>query len=852
MNNKIILKKINQNNFQNVSLEIEKNQFIVITGPSGSGKSTLVNDIIYAEGQRKFIESLPLYARQFIPLPEKPNIEDAIGLTPCVMIDQKTSSSNNRSTVGTVSEIYDYLRILYATVGEQYCLNCKTKIHPRNANQLSEFLIKNHNNNNIEITFNINKNKNKKENIIKDKEDIINKFIFSGITNFNINDKNIFLRSTKDIENIKLKKNDIINAVLYKQNNNHQRDILINSIKLAYLYNDIISINIDNKLYYFSYKNTCTTCNNAIEYQTINQKIFSFNLPTGACENCKGTAESSQLEKILASLNNDSYYDDIPTNHSINKICNSCNGARLNSRALSIIINGKNIYDFCQIPLIHCEQYINKIIEIYFEKKEIIDKICAQIIKRISLLIDLGLGYLTLSRNTNSLSGGELQRIRLSGQLGSALTGVTYILDEPSIGLHQRDNTKLIKTIKKLRDIGNTVIVVEHDDETMLSADHIIDIGPGAGIHGGKIIFSGKPKDIIHEKKSITGKYLSNTLSLKRINPLNTGSTFFTIKNATKNNLKNITLTMPIGGLLIVVSGVSGSGKSTLIFEEFIPQFQEYINIIKEYNFEAYKNNKKIETAPFDAIITVNQQSIGRTCRSTIGTYFKFFDEIRELFSLIPESKAQGLKKGDFSFNTGSYRCKNCSGKGYILIEMDPLPSTTIHCIECDGQRYSNVILKITYNNKNIFEILEMTIENAAKFFINHKKINRPLQALIDVGLGYITLNQSSDTFSGGESQRVKLAYELNRRNKNTIYVLDEPTTGLHFQDISLLLNIFDKLIKKGNTIIVIEHNLSVIRYADFIIDVGPEGGENGGNIIAAGTPDEIKKNKSSITGTYI
>lgn len=853
MNNKIILKKINQNNFQDVSIEIEKNKFIVVTGPSGCGKSTLVIDIIYAEGQRKFIESLPHYARQFIPLPEKPNLEEAIGLTPCIAIDQKTNTTNNRSTVGTVSEIYDYIRIMYTTLGITHCTQCKKKIISYNPQELAELLINNYNNTEITISMKINmKNHQGKEVNFNEKIIIISELITAGYTHFYINKQDIFLRSIKDINNISLKKNDDIDTILYQQKNHHHKDILISIIKLYYSYTDIITINIDKTNYFFSYKKKCGYCNNKKEYSTLSQKLFSFNLPTGACYNCKGTGLTNHCE-ILDTLDFSSLNEELAKNIP-NEFCRICSGKRLNQEALSVLVNKMNIFEFCQISLINYHVYIENIKNQYSYKKEITDKVCNEIEKRINLLIHLGLGYLNLSRNTNSLSGGELQRIRLAGQLGSALTGVTYILDEPSIGLHQSDNTKLISTIKKLRDIGNTVIVVEHDDETMLAADHIIDIGPGAGKNGGKIIFEGCPIDILNHDRSITGQYLSNKKLLTRKNKLNKGKEIFTIINANKNNLKNITVEIPLGSILVVITGVSGSGKSTLIFDEFIPQALQYLNNIITFDKTEYKKNKIISKTKkkFEGILLVNQESIGKTNRSTVGTYFGFFDDIRELFALLPESKIYGLKKGDFSFNTSKFKCQNCLGKGYLIIEMEPLPPTIIHCTVCDGQRYTKTILKITYNQKNIFEILQMSIDEAADFFILHKKIYNPLKALIEVGLGYITLNQSADTFSGGEAQRVKLAYELNRRGNNTIYVLDEPTTGLHFQDIDLLLKIFDKLIEKGNTLIVIEHNLAIIRYADHIIDIGPEGGENGGTVVASGTPKDIKNNTQSLTGKYI
>lgn len=833
----IIIKNINQNNFHNISICLPKNKFIVITGPSGCGKSTLAIDIIYAEGQRKFIESLPPYARQFIPLPDKPNIDEAIGLTPSIVIDQKTTMTNTRSTVGTVSEIYDYIRTLYSTFGVQYCITCGKIIKSLNSIEIATTLKENFQNKELIILLPI-------------KSSTILNFIEKGFTRFKINTTPIIIRNEINLKEAKIRVSDIIDVVLYENKGEHQLDIIEKAITQFLEYKDIISIKQGDNILKFTTSKKCTECKtiNSTIYPAINQKLFSFNLPTGACPECKGIGEYRSYNHLD--------FDAIAQGSiKITKICQGCQGERLNQIALAIKINNKNIHQFCSIPIEEVDQFLNNIEINTPNQKTIFDKIVYEIRKRITLLINLGLGYLTLERRSESLSGGELQRIRLAGQLGSGLTGVTYILDEPSIGLHQSDNTKLIISIKKLRDLGNTIIVIEHDDETILSADEILDIGPGAGIHGGKIMFQGTPSEIIKSNKSLTSLYLNNIKTLDRKSNRAKITTWFEILNATKFNLKNVSVKFPFNrSLMTVISGISGSGKSTLIFDELLPQLENFIQ------FHTYKKTYRIindngtidENIKYNKIIIIDQKPINGTLRSTVGTYFGFFDDIRELFSSLPESKIQGLDKGAFSFNTSPYRCKNCSGKGILKINMDPLPETEINCDICFGKRYTKNILNIKYNGKNIYDVLSMNIEEAAVFFEHHITIKKKLNALLDVGLSYLTLNQSTDTFSGGEAQRVKLADQLMHRNKKNMYILDEPTTGLHFSDIAMLLKVFEKLMEKGNSLIIIEHNMHIIRYADYIIDMGPGGGKNGGEIIATGTPEEIKKNKNSITGKYI
>jgi excinuclease ABC subunit A len=839
---KIILKNINHNNFKNTSITLSKNKFIVITGPSGSGKSTLAIDIIYAEGQRKFIESLPSYARQFIPLPEKPDIEKAIGLTPSIVIDQKTTTNSSRSTVGTMSEIYDYARTLFSTFGQQHCIFCRYPIKPMTASQITKELIEKYEKSNISITLPILK-------------DDINKFIFSGYTKYLVNEKITFIR---DIPTSNFfKKKDEVEVILYQSLGSHQFDILEQSINKHFEHNSIIKITIDKQDYQYTFKKACVRCKSDKNvYPEISQKLFSFNLPTGACPTCKGIGSLSNYNHVnLDAIN-------MLTQETPSRLCPSCKGKKLNKNALSVLIDDHSIYDFCSFPLDELHLFLEKIQNQCEYQKTILERIIHEINKRTGLLINLGLGYLTLERNSETLSGGELQRIRLAGQLGSGLTGVTYILDEPSIGLHQSDNTKLIHSIKKLRDLGNTIIVIEHDDETILAADEIIDVGPGAGIHGGHIMFHGTPQELLKQNNSETALYLNHTKSLIRSRAIINPTIWFEIIDAQKFNLKNISAKIPLNqGIINVISGISGSGKSTLIFDELLPRLSLYLK--KKHSDRDYTKDETLlpyrvinDTGPkeslFNEIIIIDQKPLSGSLRSTIGTYFGFFDEIRTLFASLPESLAAGLDKGAFSFNTSRYRCQNCSGKGILKINMDPLPETEVNCQVCNGKRYTQHILNITYNNKNIFEVLQMNVEQAVIFFKNHSKIRLKLEALVDVGLGYLTLNQSSDTFSGGEAQRAKLASYLFGRTQKNIYILDEPTTGLHFQDIALLLKVFDKLIERKSILIIIEHNIHIIRYADYIIDMGPGGGKHGGMIVASGTSEEIKKEKKSLTGLYL
>lgn len=828
--NKIIIEKINHHNFKNVNITLPKNQLIVFTGPSGSGKSTLVIDIIYAESQRKFIESLPLYVRQFIDLPEKANVKNISGLTPAIAIDQKTSTSNSRSTVGTMSEIYEYIRTLYSAIGTQYCPTCSVEVSKKTVD---------------EIINEINKNEKESEEIIlaieltnkteKERENNIMHFINKGFSLFLFDKKIETLRKKEEIkEKLFSTKTNKFGVIFFKDSLENKQG-LGDAITFAFSYRSHILIQTKDHAYKYSNKFQCTECFK--EYAEISPRLFSFNLPTGACLSCKGLGTSD--EELKRMIQKD-FFLFCETSQKKSPFCSECLGGRLNKQALSVLINNKNIYQYALIPIDKSKEFLKKIEENYQSVFPIVQNVMTEIEKRINTLIDLGIGYLDLARPSSTLSGGEAQRIRLSSQLGSGLTGVTYILDEPSIGLHQKDNRKLISIMKKLRDLGNTVLVIEHDEETMIEADMLIDIGPGAGVEGGKIMYQGVPKKINTAPDSITGKYLSGEKVISRNQNKRIPKKFFQIKNANRHNLKNLTFKIPLE-VITVIAGPSGCGKSTLVFEEIIPQMQQ-----------ALREKNKTAIGEHEAIIVIDQAPLGKTSRSTIGTYLGLFDHIRELFSLLPESKIAGYGIGSFSFNTGTERCQKCLGKGEYTVNLDPLPATILICPLCEGKRYAKNILNIRYQGKNIYEILQMSVKEAIIFFRAHKKIVTHLNALSSVGLDYITLDQSSDTFSGGEAQRIKLAFELHRRKKNTVYILDEPTTGLHFQDIKLLLQIFEKLIEQGNTVIIIEHNLAIIKNADHLIDLGPEGGEQGGFLLAVGSPEEVKNNKQSVTGKFL
>ncbi len=934
-NDKIIIKGANENNLKNINLEIPKNKFVVITGVSGSGKTSLAFDTIYSEGQRRYIESINTYARQFLGNIKKPNVDYIEGLSPSIAISQKTTSQNPRSIIATITEIYDYLRLLYARIGKIYCPIHNELIQSTSISEIVDRIYNYPEKNKIMIIAPIVKNKKGSHKII------LEKLKKTGYVRFKI-DNVIY-----DVEDIyELEKNKfhsisvIVDRLIIKKN---IKERIADSVESALNLSNNGTVEIQdvtsNKEFTYSTKNSCIYC--GFSLVNLEPSIFSFNSPQGACSMCNGLGINEMIDidkiinpnlsinegaisifenstspfypnliksvcekfnidrnipfknlpdfkkKILIYGNNETTIKHIYENSEgkiINKDkyfsglekivlkrykqgmtksireamkkyikedkCRHCDGKRLKKEILSVYIGGKNIMDFCSMTINNSYSFINNL-KLSEKEYNISKLILLEISSRIKFLNDVGLGYLTLDRESGTLSGGEAQRIRLATQIGSKLTGITYVLDEPSIGLHQRDNNKLINTIKSMRDLGNSIIVVEHDEETILSSDYIIDIGPKAGVNGGKVIAEGIPEEIIKNKKSLTGDYLSGRKKiLVPKNRRKGNGKFIEIIGAKKNNLKNISLKIPLGKF-IAITGVSGSGKSTLINEILFKQSMNKIN------------NKKIDTSSLksiegvieniDRVIQIDQKPIGRTPRSNPATYISVFDDIRELYSITNEAKLRGYKKGRFSFNIKGGRCESCCGDGIIKIEMHFLPDVYVLCDKCNGKRYNNETLEIKYKDKNISEILDMTVKDAYNFFINIPKISKKLKTMIDVGLEYIKLGQSSTTLSGGEAQRVKLASELHKKSEGkTLYILDEPTTGLHMDDIKKLLSILNLLADLGNTIVIIEHNLDVIKSADYVIDLGPEGGELGGNIITKGEPEEIISCEKSYTGKYL
>ena len=929
----IVIKGARSHNLKNIDITIPRDKLIVITGLSGSGKSTLAFDTIFAEGQRRYVESLSAYARQFLTRMERPEVDHIEGLSPAISIEQKTTSHNPRSTVGTITEIHDYLRLLFARAGEPRCPIHGDSLEGKSASEIVEDIYEKYDDNEslIILTPLISNRKGEHKNIIEDVK-------ARGFVRLRINN---VIYNISELPKIDPKKNNTIELVLDRLKLNKTSKIrLTESIETALNFkNDTVIIHsLDQKKdKSYSSKFACPKCGYSIK--ELEPRLFSFNSPVGACKACDGLGvnqffdENKIVNKDLSLASgsikgwdkrNEFYYQiikslsehykfntDIPfsslskkiqkiilygtgneeikfiyynnngkkitkmqsfegiisnferrynntesnfVREELNKylskqVCDECNGTRLCEDARNVFINDKNITDISSMPIDECLKFF-KNISLSGKRKKIADKLITEISSRLSFLNNVGLNYLSLERSAETLSGGENQRIRLASQIGAGLVGVTYILDEPSIGLHQRDNDKLIETLYKLRDLGNTVIVVEHDECTIRAADYVIDIGPRAGAYGGEIIAEGSPKEVEKNKNSITGLYLSGekkiSTPVKRLKP---NSKNLKISNASSNNLKNINVDIPIG-LLTCVTGVSGSGKSTLINETLFKYLSNKIN--KNTNY--YGDVKTIEGwEQFDKIIEINQSPIGRTPRSNPATYTGLFTLIRDLFAATQESRSRGYSPGRFSFNVKGGRCESCHGDGVIKVEMHFLPDIYVQCDICKGKRYNNATLEILYKNKNISEVLDMTVEEAYQFFDSVPTIKRKLKTLIDVGLSYIKVGQNATTLSGGEAQRVKLAKELSKKDTGkTIYIFDEPTTGLHLHDVDQLLKIIYKLRDKGNTIIIIEHNLDVIKTADWIIDMGPEGGIRGGDIIAQGTPETISKNKNSFTGKYL
>ena len=935
MKDKIIVKGAKVHNLKNVSLEIPRDKLIVFTGLSGSGKSSLAFDTIYAEGQRRYVESLSSYARQFLGQMDKPDVESIEGLSPAISIDQKTTSRNPRSTVGTVTEIYDYLRLLYARVGVPHCPKCGKEITQQSVDQIVDQIMELPERSKIMILAPIIRGRKGTH------EKVLENIKKQGFVRARI-DGEIYDLTEDEIKlekNIKHNIEAVVDRIIVKDGiEGRLTDSIETSLKMA---EGLVLVNIigeEDRLY--SEHFACADC--GISIDELAPRMFSFNSPFGKCERCDGLGTLMEIDEDLIVPNKDlsirggaistwgdsrmkeeswtycvlkalmekynfdldTPYKDLPKkvqevlmygepeklkvtytkenvtavyNHSfegeINNLrrrymetnsdtmkaeiekymsdnpCPKCKGARLKPEALAVTVGGKNIFEFTSMAIREELDFINSIN--FSEKDKIISsQIIKEIQSRLSFLINVGLDYLDLARKAGTLSGGEAQRIRLATQIGSQLMGVLYILDEPSIGLHQRDNDRLISTLKQLRDVGNTLIVVEHDEDTMREADYIVDIGPGAGEHGGEIVASGTLDEIMSNENSLTGKYLTGAKKVELPEKRRKGNgNFITVKGAKENNLKNVTAKFPLG-TLTMVTGVSGSGKSTLVNEILYKGLNKIVNKAKDLpgKFKEITGYENI-----DKIIDIDQSPIGRTPRSNPATYTGTFDIIRELFSQTQEAKMRGYKPGRFSFNVKGGRCEACSGDGIIKIEMQFLSDVYVPCEVCKGKRYNRETLEVKYKGKNIADVLNMTVEEALEFFENIPRIKNKLQTLMDVGLGYIRLGQPSTQLSGGEAQRIKLAYELSKRSTGkTLYILDEPTTGLHIHDVNRLVKILQRLVDGGNTVIVIEHNLDMIKCADYIVDLGPEGGDKGGTIIATGTPEKIAETKESYTGKYL
>ena len=844
-----------EHNLKNISVDIPKESLTVITGPSGSGKSSLALDILYTEGKRRYIESLSSYARQFLGLPKKPDVDRIEGLCPAIAIDQKTVGSNPRSTVGTITEIYDYMRVLYARIGKLACPKCMSPIVAELPDKIAALLTADFMGQSIILAAPIAMHK--KGEFVHELE----KLFTAGYYRFVIDGQRYNFKRVEEIYLLKLKKTErhsidvlLDSCEVTAKEASRLQDAVERSFKLA---QGVCKVIVGENEHLYAESRICLKC--SYSFPEIEPRLFSFNSPIGACRRCHGLG-------VVYEMNQGSYrsqtragmgFDDEPTYDLMENevICGACKGMRLNEAALAIKIGDKNIYELSDLAIKNLAEFFQKL-KLDETEQTIVSRLLQEIVSRISFLCDVGLAYLSLNRTARTLSGGEGQRIRLATQIGSALSGVLYILDEPSIGLHQRDNDRLIKTLYKLRDLGNTVIVVEHDTDTMLSSDYIIDMGPAAGTFGGSIMAVGTPAQIAKNKLSLTGAYLSGKRAIAVPKTVRKPQGYLTLKGASSHNLKNLDVKFPLK-VLCGISGVSGSGKSTLIMQELVPTvskcFKKVPGILPEWMKDLFAGKEKLEGYEcLDNMVVIDQTPIGRSSRSTPATYLGIFDDIRAIFASMPESSIRGYKVGRFSFNVAEGRCSNCAGEGIVTVSMHFLADVSMICNVCKGSRYNAQTLEIQFKGKNIAQVLDMTAQEAEKFFEAHRTLNKKLKLLCEVGLDYIKLGQASTTLSGGEAQRVKLASELAKRGTNTLYILDEPTTGLHSSDIEKLLAVLQNLVNKGNSLIVIEHNMDVLKTADYIIDLGPEGGDEGGMIVAQGTPQEVAKNPKSYTGAYL
>ncbi len=933
---KIIVRKARENNLKNIDIELPKNKLIVMTGLSGSGKSTLAFDTICKEGERRFIDALSPQARQFLGANDKADVDSIEGLSPTISIDQKTTSKNPRSTVGTITEIYDYFRVLFARIGTPYCPIHNEKIEAQSVDQMTKRVLELPLDTKFYILSPVVVQKRGEH------KNIFQKFLKEGYSRAIVDDTLYELEEEINLnKNLKHDIDILIDRLKMKEGlESRITQALELALKASGGYAKVKIVDTNEELF-FSEHYACKICGYSVP--NLEPRLFSFNSPLGACPDCKGLGVklevsedlmvdplksinkgaiiplknqekdnilNSELQTVCKHYNIDMdipfkdldrkkqeivlYHSDeeiefnIRTSSGnvkhdfkryegmmdnfkrryvettsdwirtwiesfmIDRTCETCRGKRLNDKVLAVKIDSKSIMDMCDMQIDKLIPYLKDLLNrLSPEKKEVASLAIKEVLDRLEFLSNVGLGYLTLSRSADTLSGGEAQRIRLATQIGSKLTGVLYVMDEPSIGLHQRDNDLLIKTLKDMRDLGNTLIVVEHDLDTMKEADYLVDIGPGAGVHGGYIMASGTPSEVMNNPNSLTGAYLSGKLKIELPKKRSKGNgKYISIEGASEHNLKNIDVKIPLGSL-VLVTGVSGSGKSTLVNE--ILYKVAYKSLYKSNSIVPgkYKNIKGLEN--IDKVIQISQAPIGRTPRSNPATYTTVFDDIRDLFAQTNDAKIRGFDKGRFSFNVKGGRCESCYGDGVKRISMQFLPDVYVECEECKGKRYNRETLEVKYKGKTIADVLDMTIEDASEFFSSIPKIKSKLDTLIEVGLGYIKLGQSSTTLSGGEAQRVKLAFELNKKiTSKTLYIMDEPTTGLHNDDIKRLMNVIFKIRDQGASVVIIEHNLDVIKLADYIIDLGPEGGDKGGNIVALGTPEEVAKEEASYTGQYL